>query len=35
MTYKRQVGMRRKMVTENIIWEQANKFTNLKCEILI
>jgi hypothetical protein len=35
MTYKRQVATRRKMVTENTIWEQVNKFTNLKCEILI
>jgi hypothetical protein len=35
MTYKRQVPMRRKMVTENMIWEQVNKFTNLECEILI
>jgi hypothetical protein len=27
--------MRYKMVTENIIWQQVNKFTDLECEILI
>jgi hypothetical protein len=34
MAYKCQVPMRSEILTENTIWEQVNKLTNLECEIL-